>query len=312
MMLVRKIREHRPQAILAALVLLSLLSLTTGTEATIVHRGIHRAVEITNRPFLKLKLGLTSTVNAVVGTVAGFHDLKEENQGLRTRTAELQLSLHDYDELQRENGRLRDLAGFVRRQPRFELELVNILENIKGILTIDQGRVHGMETSMCVVSPDGVVGLITEVYDLSAKVATIHHPDCRVGAMVLRNRVRSYDGVLHAGLEQGGWCRMFYIDMKDEVLQGDLVVTSPESLFPAGWPVGVISAPPHNRGSFWQWAEVEPVVDTARLDEVFVVCRALDTEEELAGDFAPALEQAPPLGAPVLSEERPIQERYAP
>ena len=312
MIFFRKIGERRPAVVLAVLVALSVLSLVTGARATFVHRGIHRAVALTKHPFLKAKLGIESAAASAWGSLFGYAALEKENATLRNHAVELQESLADYAETRRENARLRKMMDFMRGQPRLTLEPVQVIESLEGMLTIDRGRIHGIERAMSVIAEEGVVGIVTEVDDLSAKVATLHHPDCKIGAMVMRNRLRAYDGVVHAARDAGSLCTMYYIDIKEEVRPGDLVVTSPESVFPVGYPIGVISAPPHNSG-LWKWADITPEVDPYRLDEVYVVRRAISPPEEFAGPGEDASPVAQVLSrAPVLPDDRPIQERYAP
>lgn len=323
MSLVRKIGEHRPVVILVTLAGLSLVSLVSGTQSTFIHRGIYRAVSFTAYPFLEGKRRAETAVASVAGMFYNYNALAAENEALWQQLAERRSSLAGYSELQRENERLREMLDFVRKQPKLSLQPASVIESLQGMLTIDRGRIDGIERGMSVITAEGVVGVITEVYDLSAKVATLQHPDCKAGAMVMRNRKRAYDGVVHAGGDAGGWCTMYYIDIKDEVLEGDLVVASPESLFPAGYPIGKISAPPHSMGSLWKWAEVTPAVDPYVLDEIYVVRRVAPSPEDMAGpppepgaatvkatgpakpEKKPA-EHAPPIEAPAL------QERYAP
>lgn len=312
MSIVRGISAHRPVAVLVVLVAGCVLSLITGVEATLLHQAVNRVVSITAYPFLKAKYGLEDSVTAAVDIVIGYAALREENQALRQRVVEHQTALAGSSEIRRENARLRRLLQFEEANPRFTLEPVHVIESLQGMLTIDRGRIHGIERSMSAVAEQGVVGIVAEVYDLTAKVATLQHWECKVGAMVLRNRLRAYDGVVHAGGDAGGWCTMYYIDMKEEVQQGDVVVTSPESLFPAGYPIGTISAPPHSMGSLWKWAEVTPAVDPYRLDEIFIVRRSVLSPEELAS--APqeeAVEKAGAADAPA-GNAPPLQERYAP
>ncbi len=329
MNLMRKIGDHRPAVVLAGLVTLSLLSLATGVESTIVHRAVHRVVSLTAYPFLKAKHGAEEALASAAGLVADYAALRAQNETLFKKVIEQQESLAGLNETRRENTRLRRMLQFEQTQPRLNLEPANVIESLQGMLTIDRGTFHGIKRSMSVVTAQGVVGVITEVFDFTSKVATLHHYECKVGAMVMRNRLRAYDGVVHAGGDSGGWCTMYYIDMKEDVRQGDLVVTSPESLFPAGYPIGTISAPPHSVESLWKWAEVTPAVDPYRLDEVFVIRRSIPSAEELAGPTeeappagavseapAPPLPEsatiAPPESAAIAENALPLQERYAP
>lgn len=309
----RFISEHRPEVILALLSLLSLVSLASGTSSAIIHNGLARAVSITAYPVLKARTGIEEAVKYSFDFVWSYNDLRRENEQNRVVQAEFQVLQAQHEELAAENRRLRGMLNFARNEDQLTLLPAQVIENLRGMLTIDRGRVHGIEPRMGVITRDGVVGMITEVHDFTAGVATLHHRDCRVAAMVYRNRVRAYDGVVKAnGTDYNYICTMDFIDMKNEVRKGDMLVTNPESLFPAGLPVGTVSVVHETGGALWRWAEVEPAVDPYVLDEVFVVTRYVPSEEYFTGSgrqdtYRPAMSLAPEL-----PDERTIQERFAP
>ncbi len=304
----RYIATHRSAVILAVLVLLSLASLVTGTEASFIQRGVVKGVTITTYPFLKAKRFAGDSVDYAVDFVLSYHGHRNDNRQLRVEIVRMKQALAQRRELQEENRRLRAMLGFTRDEPRLTVEPADVLESYKGMLRIDRGSIHGIKPSMCVLTKDGVVGLVTEVGPFTSVVATIHHRECRVGAMVQRNRLRAYDGVIHAGSDLSSLCTMEYIDMKEEVQAGDRVVTSPESLFPSGYPIGSITAV-HGSGSLWKTAEVQPAVDPYLLDEVLIVYQAASDPELLA---AVPERNTPISRAPELPDERSMQERFAP
>jgi len=309
----RFISEHRPEVILALLSLLSLASLASGTSSSLIHRGLARAVTITAYPVLKARTAIEEGAKYSFDFVWNYNAVRQENEQSRAVRAQLQVLQAGYEELAAENRRIRGMLNFARAEDQFTLVPAKVIGNLRDMLTIDRGRVHGIEPRMGVITHDGVVGMVTEVQDLSASVATLHHRDCRVAAMVYRNRVRAYDGVVKAnGTDYNYICTMDFIDMKNDVRKGDILVTNPESLFPAGLPVGTVSVVHETGGALWRWAEVEPAVDPYVLDEVFVVTRHVPEEEYFTGSgrqdtYRPAMSLAPEL-----PDERSIQERFAP
>lgn len=314
MNLSRYLREHRPAVVLAAIVLSSLASLISGTEASLVQNGAKKAVAVTAYPFLKAKNYVAHIAAYAAGFVFNYDVLHKEHALLQADNLRLKTALVQSVELRQENERLRAMLNFAREAPRLTLEPAEVLESYKGMLRIDRGSFHGIEESMAVLCQEGVVGIITEVGLFTSVVATLHHPECKIGAMVQRNRLRAYDGVVHAaGSDLNRICTMEYIDMKNEVRVGDMVVTSPESVFPSGCLIGIVSASPQGSGSLWKTAEIAPAVDPYRLDEVFVVRRGVAPLEEMAAAAPPKpIPENEAAAAPSAPDERPIQERYAP
>jgi len=293
--------------ILVTLVVVSLASLATGTRASPIRNGLRTAVSLTAYPFLKVLKGVQQGVGYTAGLAFAYHETQQERDALRRRLAEANQLAARRNELLKENGRLRRMMEFARGEPALTLEPVEVIDNFKGMITIDRGSLHGVRESMCALSENGVVGTVTQVHLASANVATLHNGDCRVGAMIARNRVR---GTVHGSSgDLSRYCTMTYIDMKDEVRIGDAVVTSPESMFPAERRVGRVVAVHNEPGSLWQYADVEPAVDPYRLDELFIVRRALTPLVEPAQT---GQDNGARSVAPEVPDTRSIQERYAP
>lgn len=323
----RHVQNNRPAVILAVLVVLCLASLASGTQSTILHTTIKRVIALTTYPVLKLQSWAGETADAATAYVFLAGQTRRENESLRNEVIQLRQDLAMGRELELQNRRLREDLGFVRESTRFDLVPATVLESYKGMLKIDLGRVDGIVPNMSVIAPEGVIGIIIEVADFSSNVATLHHPDCKVGAMVQRNRLRAYDGVIHAGgSDLSQICTMYYIDIKHEVRAGDMVVTTPESIFPSGYPIGKVSQV-HEGEALWKWAEITPAVDPYGLDEVFVVRRSTPLPEDFEGPPvdpeaqlvakeislaeapAPAAKKEP---APPPPDLRAPQERFSP
>jgi len=301
--------EHRPEIILLVVVGVSFVSLVTGTQAGFLGTCLRKTVSFTAYPFVRTMDYAGRATEYTLDLIFAYDKHRTENAVLRRELAMMKAALADVREMRLEQGRLRNMLRLMHTEPRLTLEPARVLESYRGVLKIDRGRRHGVNEAMGVISEQGVVGIVIEADAITATVATLHHVDCRVGAMVQRNRVRAYDGIIHAGGSNVSlFCTMDYIDLKDEVRLGDLVVASPESVFPAGYPVGTVSAV-HGGGTLWKTAEIEPVVDPYRLDEVFVVLQAVPTAEDLEGPL-------PPDGAVAQAgdrvDNRSLQERYAP
>lgn len=293
--------------ILVVLVVLSLASMATGTRGLFIHSGVRTVVSMTAYPFLKALRSIQDGAAYTTGLVFSYDAARKETEAARQRLGDLMQRAARRDELLQENARLRRLLDFVRNEPGLALEPVQVIESLKGVLTIDRGSLQGIRESMCVVTEDGIVGIVTQTEPLTANVITLHNPDCSVGAMIVRNRVRGR--VRGSGSDLSRYCSMNYIDMKDDVRVDDLVVTSPGSIFPSGYPIGRVVSVLGESGSLWKSAEVEPAADPYRLDEVLILRQAVTPIEEMAGTEPAAIAVS---AAPAIPDQRSLQERYAP
>ncbi|HPU96659.1 MAG TPA: rod shape-determining protein MreC [Candidatus Hydrogenedentes bacterium] len=320
--LLRILSEHRPKVVFAILLTLSVVSLLVGSQGSLVQRGLYRVVSAVSYPFLLGREAASGVGAWMWSLVAGYAELEAERKSLEEHLAVSRAAAARSRELEAENRTLREALLFVRQTPELVLEPARVLERYKGMLRIDRGRRHGIQPGMGVISTEGVVGIVSETADFMSTVATLHHMDCRVGAMVLRNRLRAYDGIVHAaGTDLSGLCTMEYIDVKEEVRVGDMVVTSPESVFPAGLPIGRVSAINSVEGTLYKSAEVSVFTDPYRLDMVFLVRRSSDDPSWLAGpeedyltlyESARAAEGEAVAGGSPGPDTRPVQERLAP
>ena len=273
---------------------------------------------MTAYPFLEAFTGIRNGSNYVLGLVFSYDAAHEEAREARRLLSEMMTRTAQRGELLAENERLQRMANFVRSEPRLTLEPARAIVNcFKGIITIDQGTLHGVRDSVCVVTEDGIVGFVSRADLASSTVVTLYNADCRVGAMILRNRVR---GVVYGnGSQLSRYCTMNYIDMKDDVREHDVVVTCPGSAFPAGYPIGTVVAVHAEPGSLWKSAEIMPAVDPYRLDEVFLLRREAPAPGELTGATPPSTTSTSPASdlaaasvAPATPDKRTLQERYAP
>jgi rod shape-determining protein MreC len=289
---------------------LCLLSLALGSEAGWIHSTLRRSVSIAATPFWKIMTVAADTADYAGGFFLEYNEARREAANLRAELAKQTPKLVAYQELKQENERLREMLRFRDREARLALQPVAVraISTFEGALMIDRGSVHGVREGMCAMVPEGIVGLVMKVEPYYSFVYTLHHGECRIGAVI--SRTRAHGVVVGSGSEFSHICRMQFIDSDEQVLEGDLVATSGGPVFPPGYPIGrVVSVEGEN--ALLQTAYIEPFADPYSLDEVFLVRRAEVDVESLAGEDEDNALWNSPGGAP-LPDERTPQERLAP
>ena len=100
---------------------------------------------------------------------------------------------------------------------------------------IDRGFTSGVQKGMPVVTPEGIVGKVAEVYPLVSQVLLVTDPTFKVG-------VESQKGHVHGVLDCGsGICQVEQVQNEDKVSVGEWFYTSGEDrVFPKGFPVGTV------------------------------------------------------------------------
>ena len=136
------------------------------------------------------------------------------------------------------------------------------------ILTIDKGRADGLLPDMAVITPDGIVGKLRDVFANSAQVLLINDANSGVGVILVNTRSR---GVLRGNVN--GAVQIGTLLPDDRIKPGEPVITSGgDRVFPRGLPVGVVQSvaldPDHQP---YASIVIRSAANLNRLEEVLVV-----------------------------------------
>ena len=301
--------SNRSTITCVVMVIISLVSLASGLRGGVIEGGIKTVVGVAMMPFLVVIDSVGDGASYVSGYFWEYDKLRDSLRDMDKEFAELQEKTSAFYELRAENDRLRSMLNFSREETNYELRTAEVLQHSQGVLTIDIGYRHGVRRSMCVVTGEGIIGMVTQVGPYTSNVITLQNADCRVDAMIESSRVRGQ--VQGTGNALSSICQMLYIDLNDQVREKDLVVTSPDSVFPSGFPIGRIQGI-STKDNLSQSVKIIPLADPFSVDEVFVLFRAdipvgdlsnTDADNELAQSSAQSSD---------LMDVATIQERYAP
>lgn len=164
------------------------------------------------------------------------------------------------------------------------------------VITIDKGSHAGVKQDMAVITPDGIVGKVREVFKFSSQVLVINDRESGAGVILENSRLQ---GVLRGvGL---GEVRVGDIMSDEKVDVGERVITSGgDRVYPKGLPVGTVTAVgPDPDASPFLAITVKPAADLGRLEEVLVVTTIAEETPSVAGN------EAPHRAADVLAERLP-------
>lgn len=211
------------------------------------------------------------------GAVASLWDryihlvgLREENEALRRRVAELEQNAARLSELAETNQRLSELLGF-RSTLEGQTQMAQVSGRDPGTLfqslTIDKGEHEGIRKGYAVLSPFGVVGQVVATSAHAARVLLVTDHNSGVDALVLRSRAR---GIVAGALADG--CVMKYLQRGEDIQVGDRVATSGlDGIFPKGMLIGEVTKVSRNHRGLLQMAEIQPTAPLERIEEVLVV-----------------------------------------
>lgn len=232
---------------------------------------------------------ITGVLNGWNGYVALRHS-HERALELQQKVNLLELEQHELRVLRQDNERLRQMLAFAREEPQRKVvgaRVIGVRMDPKGLqlLTIDRGARDGIEPSMPVVVPKGVVGRIHSVFRWTSDVLLLSDRNSSIAVRVDRSRARA--NVRGTGSTDS--CKLEYALRSDEMSDGDVLVTSgTDGVFPRGFPVGTITGLRRAGQGLYQRAEVKPAADVTKLEDVLLLPRvAGNPEEDLPGTAAP-------------------------
>ena len=218
----------------------------------------------------------------VSDSITGFFDRYlqsaanyEENLELKETIRELREQLTDYEEIKNENEQLRQIAGMTETDDALSYTPATIISrdanDTYGTFVIDKGTSDGLALNDPVMSSEGLVGIITAISPINARVKTILNPDVSVGSYEIQSKEL---GVCRgdAILAQEGYCKMSILSSETTITKGDLIVTSGSSgIYPRGLTIGTAQDIYREDHGVTLYAVVMPVSEITTLKNVYVI-----------------------------------------
>ncbi|MBQ1266628.1 MAG: rod shape-determining protein MreC [Proteobacteria bacterium] len=218
----------------------------------------------------------------VIGNASGFWDnyidlihTKQENERLRLENARLREENIGLQGILQQNARLSKLVGFKQDRPIYDLEPARVISaDISPYFRVLRIRLEAQSEAirpeMPVVSSEGLVGRIEQVNGRYCDVMLTIDPRSKVDILTNLNRSR---GILTGlGDEKTYEAKLSYLLRRDEVEEGEIVVTSGRAgTFPKELPVGRITSIDAQDFGLYQRVTVTPLVDFSRLEEVYII-----------------------------------------
>lgn len=283
-------KSRRFKIILAVVAVLlggMLYSATTGGLATLPEKVLSYVVIPVQKAAAWVSDGLTDFFTVFFDARENY----EENLRLKEEISDLRKQLVDYEATKTENERLKEITGLKELQEDIEFQPAGVIardpDDRFGSFTIDAGTLHGVSVRDPVVTGEGLVGYVSEVGPLYAKVVTILSPDLNVGAMEIRTKdTGNVTGSVE--LTAKGRTRLELLPKDTQIKAGDIIVTSGTSgFFPQRIPIGTVEEVVLEKSGITCTAVIRPVSEIDAIKNVFVLTDFLgkQTGDSLARSF---------------------------
>lgn len=208
----------------------------------------------------------------------------KENQDLKKSIDKLEGQVFDFQELARENHRLKELLEFGKGFPYKTVLAQIVARDAKAdfkVLRINKGSSQGVRLQDTVVTSEGLVGYVFRLTANFSDVLTVLDSNSKVDGIV--DRIRAH-GILEGYAK--GIILMKYVGKTEPIILNDVVITSGlGNLFPKGIKIGRVTKIERENFGIIQYLEITPTVDFNRLEEVLVLTSREDNKRKKEWDM---------------------------
>jgi rod shape-determining protein MreC len=316
------------------LVLLALLAVQIVGLAMQVHRGENGQMSLDPRDSGGVRL-IRLWANALVsppermmhasgsglgGLWSNYIDLRnarQQNETLQQTVDRLRLEQAALLEDARQGQRLQELMGFQEHYiySTVAAQVIGTSGSEQShVLLIDKGENYKLARDMAVITANGIVGKVRDVFPHTAQVLVINDQTSGAGVILESTRIR---GVLRGNAQ--GQPQIVGVMADSRIQPGEQVLTAGgDEIFPRGLPVGVVDRvvrDPDQDGFIR--VLVKPAAHLDRLDEVLVITSTqprfppdqsadmATSEQEKGAEVEQQLEEAQKKAAEIMAERLP-------
>ena len=218
---------------------------------------------------------VASGIYRATNNVTSYFSLRDINEDLQTRISDLEL----------ENYRLNSVIRAYQEQlyadtmtvdsalTRYHFLIAHVINNSinhsHNYITIEKGRLDGIEPEMGVIDQNGIVGIVNVVGDHTARLISVLNPYLRLSCKV---KGEEQVGSLVWDGRDPGEAILEELPKHAKFVKGDTIVTSGySSVFPEGVPVGTILSGSRDREDNFYTLRIKLFTDFSTLSTVRVI-----------------------------------------
>lgn len=289
--------RHRPLALLACVVIAQVLLLAYQIKGEHDVRLLrHWAVTLLT-PAERVGTWTFSKVGGIWSGYFGLRHTHADNERLQSELDRLRLRNRELESQATEAQRLAAMLNFREAHEEASMLAAQVIgasaDPSSHTLFINRGERDHVRRNLPVITPDGVVGKIVEVFPATSQVLLINDKDSGVGALFADTRTH---GVVKGIGDPDP--RMDYVVNDEKVQAGESILTSgDDQIFPKGLLIGTVTNA--TSGTPFQVIHVKPATRLDRLEDVIVLLSQQQLAPKKTDEISDVGIQPPP--APVAA-----------
>ena len=264
-----------------------------GNKVTLIRYWVVAAVT----PFERFFLGFGRNVRGGWSNYVDLRHTRQQNHDLQNEIAQLRLEQAALAEDAIQGHRLQALLDFQHHYVATTVAAQVIGTSgtdLSRVLYIDKGSKDGLKPDQAVITPDGIVGKLRDVFPHTAQVLLINDQTSGAGVLLETTRIR---GILRGSTT--GRIQINNLTPDSRIKPGEQVLTSGgDQVFPRGLKVGTIeSIAPDPDHQPYTLITLHPAANLFQLEEVLIITGTQSelpeqTKKDLAIGAATAEQQA--------------------
>ena len=261
--------------ILVALAVIMFAFMLRATMTMGAANVIEKTVGTITAPFQSLSADISDSITSFLDKFLKAEEISQENEALRQENRELIQQMVDYENYKHENESLKKQLEIKEEHPEWETMTASVIGRDPSdhfySFTIDKGTLDGVNYQDPVITSDGLVGIVSEVGPVFAKVMTILDVRLNVACQDVRTQdVATVSGDI--AFAEEGKCRMSLIPRESGVAKGDIIQTAGTSgLYPQGIVIGKIEEVAFEPQGTMMYAVIDPTNTIRSIKDVVVI-----------------------------------------
>ncbi len=251
---------------------LGIIIFSLKSNSSIISSGVGSVIS----PLQKIIYTANDKLKGSFDFFINFSKVKQENEELAAKNAELENKLIEYNRMKEENTTLREMFDYSQANQNYNYLGCNIVGysggNISNGYIIDKGINDGVKKDMIVITPAGLVGKVTKSESNYSIVQTILNENIAVASMV--ESTRETTGILQGitDSKNKNLTILSNIPIDSEIKEGDVILTSGlGGMYPQEIRIGEVVSVEVDSVGIMKKAIVKPYVDFNKLEGLFVV-----------------------------------------
>lgn len=222
-------------------------------------------------PFERLFHGTTQHLGDAWSDYIDLRHTRQQNQELKQYIARLREEQASFAEDAAEGRRLQKLLAFQQQyiSSTVAAQVIGTSGSDRSrVLYLDKGSADGLKPEQPVITPDGVVGKLRDVFPHTAQVLLINDPTSGAGVILASTRIRA---ILRGNAT--GDVTINNLTADSRIKPGEKIITSGgDMVFPRGLPIGeIVSIAPDLQHQPYTQIVIKPYANLTQLAEVLVI-----------------------------------------